>query len=38
MVYIFFSLFILLCSNVNDFNNRPKRLTAKLLKQGYFYH
>ena len=26
------------CSHVNDFNTRNKRLTAKLLKQGYRYH
>ena len=26
------------CSNVHDFNNRNKRLTSKLLKQGYRYH
>ena len=25
-------------SHVNDFNNRKKFLTAKLLKQGYRYH
>ena len=25
-------------SNVSDFNNRNKALTAKLLKQGYRYH
>ena len=25
-------------SHVNDFNNRIKFLTAKLLKQGYLYH
>ena len=25
-------------SHVNDFNNRNKFLTAKLLKQGYRYH
>ena len=26
------------CSNVRDFNNRNKFLTAKLLKQDYWYH
>ena len=39
MVYIFLSLFVLLvCSNVDDFNNSNLFLTAKLLKQGYRYH
>ena len=39
MVYIFLSLFFLLvCANVDDFNNRNFFLTAKLLKQGYRYH
>ena len=39
MVNIFLSLFVLLvCSNVEDFNNRKLFLTAKLLKQGYSYH
>ena len=27
-----------LCSHVDDFNTRNKCLTAKLLKQGYWYH
>ena len=31
-------LFARVCSNVNDFNNRNKLLTSKLLKQGYRYH
>ena len=26
------------CSNVDDFNNRNKFWTSKLLKQGYRYH
>ena len=30
--------FAIVCSNVNDFNNRNLFLTAKLLKQGYRYH
>ena len=39
MVYIFLSLFVLLvCFNVDDFNNRKLLFTAKLLKQGYRYH
>ena len=39
MVYIFLSLFVLLmCSNVDDFNNRNLFLTVKLLKQCYRYH
>ena len=35
MVYIYLNL---LSSHANDFNNRNKVLTAKLLKQGYRYH
>ena len=40
MVYTFRKLFVLqrVCSNVDDFNNRNKLLTSKLLKQGYRYH
>ena len=30
--------FIIVCSNVDDFNNGNLFLTAKLLKQGYRYH
>ena len=30
--------FAIVCSNVDDFNNRNLFLTAKLLKQGYKYH
>ena len=30
--------FARVCSHVDDFNTRNKRLTAKLLKQGYRYH
>ena len=30
--------FARVCSNVEDFNNRNKFLTSKLLKQGYRYH
>ena len=30
--------FVRASSNVNDFNNRNKFLTAKLLKQRYRYH
>ena len=30
-------LFVRVCSNVDDFNNRNLFLTAKLLKQGYRY-
>ena len=30
--------FTLVCSHVDDFNNRNKCLTAKLLKRGYRYH
>ena len=30
--------FARVCSHVDDFNTRNKRLTAKLLKQGYQYH
>ena len=30
--------FAIVCSNVDDFNNRNLFLTAKLLKQGYRYH
>ena len=29
---------VVLNSNVDDFNNRNKFLTAKLLEQGYRYH
>ena len=32
------SRFARACSNVDDFNNRNKVLTSKLLKQGYQYH
>ena len=35
MVYIRFAR---VCSHVDDFNNRNKILTSKLLKQGYRYH
>ena len=40
IVYIFRSLFVFvrMCSNVDDFNNRNLFLTAKLIKQGYRYH
>ena len=27
-----------MCNHLEDFNSRNKRLTAKLLKQGYRYH
>ena len=30
--------FARVCSNVDDFNNRNKLWTSKLLKQGYQYH
>ena len=30
--------FAIASSHINDFNNRNKLLTAKLLKQGYLYH
>ena len=30
--------FAIVCSYVDDFNNRNLFLTAKLLKQGYRYH
>ena len=30
--------FAIVCSNVDDFNNRNLFLTAKLLKQGYRYN
>ena len=30
--------FARVCSHVDDFNNRNKSLTSKLLKQGYRYH
>ena len=30
--------FARVCSNIDDFNNRPLFLTAKLLRQGYRYH
>ena len=30
--------FARVCSNADDFNNRNLFLTAKLLKQGYWYH
>ena len=30
--------FARVCSHVDDFNNRSKFLTSKLLKQGYRYH
>ena len=30
--------FARVCSHIEDFNARNKRLTAKLLKQGYRYH
>ena len=30
--------FAIVCSNVDDFNNRNLFLTAKLFKQGYRYH
>ena len=30
--------FARMCSHVEDFNARNKCLTAKLLKQGYWYH
>ena len=30
--------FAQVCSHVDDFNTRNKCLTAKLLKQGYWYH
>ena len=30
--------FAIVCSNVDDFNNRNLILTAKLFKQGYRYH
>ena len=30
--------FAIVCSNVDEFNNRNLFLTAKLLKQGYRYH
>ena len=30
--------FAIVCSNVDDFNNRNLFLTANLLKQGYRYH
>ena len=37
--YISLSLrFARVCSHVDDFNTRNKCLTAKLLKQGYWYH
>ena len=32
-----FILFVRVCSNVDDFNNRNLFLTAKLFKQGYRY-
>ena len=37
---LFYGVYIsqLMCSNVDDFNNRNLFLTAKLLKQGYRYH
>ena len=39
MVYIFRNLFVWrVCSNIDDFNNRTKFLTAQSLKQGYRYH
>ena len=39
VVYISqFILFVRVCSNVDDFNNRNLFLTAKLLKQYYRYH
>ena len=31
-------LFARVCPNIDDFNNRNKFLTSKLLKQGYRYH
>ena len=38
-VYIsHFFCFARASAHVNDFNNRNKFLTAKLLKQGYRYH
>ena len=30
--------FAIVCSNLDEFNNRNLFLTAKLLKQGYRYH
>ena len=30
--------FARVCSHIDDFNNRNKLLTSKLLKQGYRYH
>ena len=30
--------FARVCSHVDDFNNRNKLLTSKLLKQGYRHH
>ena len=43
--YNFGSVYILqlipfarVCSHIDDFNNRSKFLTSKLLKQGYRYH
>ena len=38
MVYIYLIRFARESSHVNDFNNRNAFLTAKLLKQGYWYH
>ena len=41
MVYTFrnlFKCFERICSHVDDFNNRNKLLTSKLLKQSYCYH
>ena len=40
MVYTYRSLFVfvIVCSNVADFNKRNQFLTSKLLKQGYRYH
>ena len=31
-------IFAIVCSHIEDFNDRNKCLTAKLLKQGYRYH
>ena len=38
VVYISHFISFLVCSNIDDFNNRDLILTAKLLKQGYRYH
>ena len=36
--WLSFVVFARVCSNADDFNNRNKILTSKLLRQGYKYH